>query len=232
MIRLDRFTKYFHKGSVNQVLALDANDIKQCEMHLRQGLEAMSAASRMVKDDKRVKVARKQRYQQLHERVTSFADAYDRVVAEKSMAEVGGLLDRSQINASVKKAEALAQKGDYMTANKHLFQAANSVEAALTQARDKETLIHQLKFETPEDEYAYELQRNNSNQLLIVVVKRKEPPQGTNIKYIEKLAAENDALRQEAESLFKQGKVRPAIETLEKGTDKLTFVLRLLGVSF
>ena len=91
-----------------------------------------------------------------------------------------------------KKAEALAQKGDYLAANKHLFQAANLVEAALTRARDKETLVHQLKFETPEDEYAYELQRNNSNQLLIVVVKRKKPPQGTNIKYIEKLVAEND----------------------------------------
>jgi len=212
--------------------ARDSGDINASEQHVKQGLETISAASRMVEDVGRVQQAQVQRYQQLRKRVLSFSEAFQRAVAEKPGQSVSGFLDLAEVSGLIQEAEALAHKADYVAANQRLVKAADAVELALSQARDKETLVHELKFDSPEDEYAYEIQRNKGYQQLIDLLKHKRADSDTKLLYVQKMVVENERLCEDAEALFKQGDTQAALTQLEKGTDKLEMALRASGMAF
>lgn len=212
--------------------ARDAGDINASEQRVKQGLETISAASRMVEDVGRVQQAQVQRYQQLRKRVLSFSEAFQRAVAEKPGQSVSGFLDLAEVSGLIQEAEALAHKADYVAANQRLAKAADAVELALSQARDKETLVHELKFDSPEDEYAYEIQRNKGYQQLIDLLKHKRADSDTKLLYVQKMVVENERLCEDAESLFEQGDTQAALRQLEKGTDKLEMALRASGMAF
>ena len=212
--------------------ARDSGDINASEQHVKQGLATISAASRMVEDVGRVQQAQVQRYQQLRKRVLSFSEAFQRAVAEKPGQSVSGFLDQAEVSGLIQEAEALAHKADYVAANQRLVKAADAVELALSQARDKETLVHELKFDSPEDEYAYEIQRNKGYQQLIDLLKHKRADSDTKLLYVQKMVVENERLCEDAEALFKQGDTQAALKQLEKGTDKLEMALRASGMAF
>ncbi|MEN8760897.1 MAG: hypothetical protein ABF290_00585 [Thiogranum sp.] len=212
--------------------ARESGDLNASEQHVKQGLDTISAASRMVEDVGRVQLMQQQRYQQLRKRVLSFSEAFQRAVAEKPGQSVGDYLDQPGVSGLMLEAEGLAHKGDYVAANRRLVQAADAVEQALSLARDKETLVHELKFDSPEDEYAYEIQRNKGYQQLIDLLKHKRTGSDTKLVYVQKMVVENDRLCEEAEVLVKQGDVQAAIRELEKGTVKLERALRASGFAF
>jgi hypothetical protein len=212
--------------------ARDSGDINASEQHVKQGLATISAASRMVEDVGRVQQAQVQRYQQLRKRVLSFSEAFQRAVAEKPGQSLSGFLDQAEVSGLIQEAEALAHKADYVAANQRLVKAADAVELALSQARDKETLVHELKFDSPEDEYAYEIQRNKGYRQLIDLLKHKRADSDTKLLYVQKMVVENERLCEDAEALFKQGDTQAALKQLEKGTDKLEMALRASGMAF
>ena len=212
--------------------ARDSGDINASEQHVKQGLATISAASRMVEDVGRVQQAQVQRYQQLRKRVLSFSEAFQRAVAEKPGQSFSGFLDQAEVSGLIQEAEALAHKADYVAANQRLVKAADAVELALSQARDKETLVHELKFDSPEDEYAYEIQRNKGYRQLIDLLKHKRADSDTKLLYVQKMVVENERLCEDAEALFKQGDTQAALKQLEKGTDKLEMALRASGMAF
>jgi len=216
----------------NATAARDAGDIDASEQQVKQGLETMSAASRMVEDVGRVQREQQQRYQQLRKRVLSFSEAFQRAVADKPGRSISDFLNRAEVSGLLKEAESLAHQADYVTANQRLVKAADAVELALSLARDKETLVHELKFDSPEDEYAYEIQRNKGYQQLIDLLKHKRAESDTKLLYVQKMVVENERLCEDAEALFKQGDTQAALRELEKGTDKLEMALRASGMAF
>lgn len=216
----------------NATAARDAGDLNASEQQVKQGLETMSAASRMVEDVGRVQREQQQRYQQLRKRVLSFSEAFQRAVTEKPGQSVSDFLDRAEVSGLLKEAESLAHQADYVAANQRLVKAADAVELALSLARDKETLVHELKFDSPEDEYAYEIQRNKGYRQLIDLLKRKRADSDTKLLYVQKMVVENERLCEDADALFKQGDTQAALRELEKGTDKLEMALRASGMAF
>jgi hypothetical protein len=212
--------------------ARDSGNLNASEQHVKQGLQAISSASRMVEDVGRANTVQQQRYQQLRKRVLSFSEAFQRAAAEKPGQSVSDYLNLAEVSGLLKEAEGLAHEGDYVAANRRLVKAADAVELALSLARDKQTLVHELKFESPEEEYAYEIERNKGYQQLIDLLKHKRAGSDTKLVYVQKMIVENDQLCEDAEALVRQGDVQAAIRELEKGTNKLEMALRASGVAF
>lgn len=197
-----------------------------------EGLTAVTAVSRMVVDTQRRHSEDKARYETMRRRVLSFTEAFQRVVLEKQDRAIAGLLNQPEVTRLLGEAEQYASRDDYTHAIEHVTHASDLVETALARARDRDTLLHELKFDTPEDEYSYEQQRNMSYRMLVDILEQEKADNTEGLARIRAAVEENTRIRGEAEGLMKSGDVRAAISKLEEGTEKLARVLRMSGLVF
>ena len=211
---------------------LEAMNIEQAEERARRGLILMTQASGYVADKTRIKSAQKSRYTQLRARIASFVDAFQRIAKEKQAQDISWLLDMNKIDALLIEAKKLADQEKYREANQHLSHAADNVEIALAQARHKETLLHDLTFETPRAQYDYEKQRNHSYMLLADLIKTKKEIDPHSLERFHAALQENELMRDRADAMVDKGEIDAAIKLLEQGTRNLARTLRASGVVF
>jgi hypothetical protein len=214
------------------VQALESGQLRVAGRDAERGLADMADATRRVKDAGRERRLARERYDRLRKRVLSFSEAYRRVLAEKPDAPATGWLDQSEVSRLLEEAGALAGEGEHASANRRLEQAANAVESALSEARHRETLLHELTFTTPEEEYSYELQRNDSYALLVDMLGTKRQQTDTGLQYLQRMLGENETLRKDASELYERGQVDAAIQALEEATRQLARTLRASGLAF
>jgi len=111
-----------------------------------------------------------------------------------------------------------------------LDETYESLKVSLEGLRGGDTLVRELKFETKEDEYAYELDRNDTHQMLIKVLLAEtlenSPMRASAEKYIEKASG----LRTEAEEAAGRKRFEEAIGLLEQSTKELIRAIRSAGV--
>lgn len=215
--------------------ALEHNEKGEYELaegHINQGLKLMTKLSRKVKDEDRVKQARIELYKQVKEHVDMFVVAFDRVAEEKGKDHISGMLDRDELEKVISRADDAYEDGDLALANHLMRQAADMVDIALSDARHEDVLLHELTFESLEEEYAYEIDRNESYIQLIDLMQIKTAPSQASAAYVQKMIEENTILREQAEVLASEGNLQQGILVLENGTDKLSRALRVSGASF
>lgn len=191
---------------------------------LRLLREALKAADNRTVDEERAKAD----YAARRERVLGFRDAYLRIQAEKSRAR-GGVLDDDQLNALITQAESLARQGRHEEGSQLLARAGGMLEQALTRLRDKETLVHELKFASVEEELQYERNRNQSYALLLDLVVSEKRTAGLQ-EMVRKAIAENQAARARADATASGSDARGALKILEGATATLAQTLRAAGV--
>lgn len=210
----------------------EEGEYELAEGHINQGLVLMTRLSRKVKDEDRVKQARIELYKQVKGHVDMFVVAFDRVAEEKGEDHVRGMLDRDELDEIMTKAESSYKDGELAMANHLMRQAADIVDNALSDARHKDVLLHELTFESLEEEYAYEINRNESYVKLIDIMQKKSAPSQASAAYVQKLIEENAKLREQADVLVSEGNLEQGISVMESGTDKLSRALRMSGASF
>lgn len=106
------------------------------------------------------------------------------------------------------------------------------VDNALSDARHEDVLLDELSFESLEEEYTYELQRNESYVMLIDLMQKKTATSQASASYVKKMIEANIKLREQANQHVEKGEVQEGIKILEKGTDRLSRALRVSGASF
>ena len=94
-----------------------------------------------------------------------------------------------------------------------------------------ETLIRTLNFETPEDEYAYELDRNDSLRMLVEVLLSERMADSERLaEQVDRQVKEAASLRQKGETLAGANRFNEAIATLEASTLQLVQAIRSAGI--
>ncbi|HEX6829168.1 MAG TPA: hypothetical protein VF104_09325, partial [Burkholderiales bacterium] len=109
-----------------------------------------------------------------------------------------------------------------------LDQAYYVAKVAVQNLRQGDTLVRELKFETKEDEYRYEVDRNETHQLLIKVL--VEGKDGGMDPMIRDRVKQADALRKEAEALATKKDFDGAIKKLDDSTKELVKGIRAAGI--
>ncbi len=217
--------KEAHKQSIN-FLNNDCIDIT--EQKLNEGLLLIQAASHQVVDIQRKNELSRQRYESLSQRITIFQSAYNRIKKDRKNNMID-FLDEKNLEDLVNTAESEVQKNNYEQANMNLLKAVSMLETALTLAQDKETVVHELKFNSPEEEYAYTIETNNSYIKLLNMLFDNIDPTSKKYHSIKAQLENNQNVLKEAENELSSGHINQAIAVLEKGNIQMIRTLSLTG---
>jgi len=211
--------------------ALDANDLEKADASMKESMRLVGVASRLVVSPEKQAAKEKEKYEQMRKSIRSFTDAIDRVVneadADKKKAEG---VDAAAIHKLIDESEALASAGKYKEANVKLADAYGQASTALTKLRDKETILITLEFDTPEDEYKYVLQRNESYDSLVKILVGEKNPSERQMEKINSFVQENRDMLPKAKNPAAAGHFEEAIKVVDKATKSLSKALRSLGL--
>ncbi|MBK5105044.1 MAG: hypothetical protein JJE42_12420 [Burkholderiales bacterium] len=155
--------------------------------------------------------------------VNSLHAAFRRVAAEKQ--GVAGVAETSRdIDNLIREAQRLADEGDIDAGRAALDRAYLITKAAVSSLRGGDTLVRSLHFETKEEEYRYELDRNDTHQMLVRVLTDGKPRTSEQQSAVAKAAQ----LRAQADA----ASADPAagVRLLEESTRELIRAIRAAGV--
>jgi hypothetical protein len=159
------------------------------------------------------------------ESVQALLGAYKRVSDEKSakgMSETVAQIEKSMVGAA-----ALAKERKFKEARVEIDRGYLVAKAGLTSLRSGDTLVRSLNFATKEEEYHYEIDRNNTHLMLIKVLVDDKKAGGEMIQgYLSK----GQELRIKAEGAASRKAFDEAVKLLEDATAELVRAIRNAGI--
>jgi tetratricopeptide (TPR) repeat protein len=207
----------------------DAGDSDAAESELAESIRLLTAAARAANGEVSVSQKESDDYGNRRESVEALASAHDRIATEKGLDEMNREL-QARVSAELSASDALLQEGKGEEARAMLDGTYESIKMSLEQLRGGDTLVRELHFETKEDEYLYELDRNDTHKMLVQVLfaekMESSPMRATAETFINKAVV----LRESAESAAGGKKYEEAIELLEESTKELIRAIRSAGV--
>jgi len=198
-----------------------------------ESLQMLSEAARLVPGDEEI-AQQAEDYKTMLTEIQDYQKSYHDNV--KRMAKNGGVadavtLDEKKLVNTLAQAKSLAEKKDYVRANKLLRQAQTTITGALHNLLDSKTIVYDLKFDTPADEYDYELKRfSGYEELIPVAIEAKKPAPGA-VKLMESFLSKARSRRDEAIAKADAGDYPMAIAMLLQATKTVRRALRMVGVS-
>lgn len=155
--------------------------------------------------------------------------AHQRVSAEKGEAQRSAETTRA-IERLLDSAAQLRAQGRMEEARRDLEQAYLIAKASVSALRSGDTLLRSLSFATKEEEYRYEVDRNDTHQMLIGVLlggQRQAPALDAMVAQSVERAR---GLRARAEANASRGEHAAAVKLLEESTGELVKAIRNAGV--
>ena len=213
-------------------IALDAHqagDVKTAEEQLSQVVTLMYSAVGAARLRSAHSEKKDRDFQNRHKSVEALLAAHERIAVEKGLGKEHTEL-RENISGTLERASELTELGKREEGLKQLDLAYQKVRVSVEQLREGDTLIRQLNFESKQDEYLYELDRNDTHKMLISVLLEDRLQDERVQKRVSEFIAEADDLRQTAESQAENGHYEEAIFTLEQSTGELVKAIRGAGV--
>lgn len=209
--------------------ALEAGRAAEAETAVNLALKEMGAALRLAGNPEEQREAARRRASELVDRVAGFRDAYRRVVAEKSRSR-GGTLDEGALDEALERARHFVRDDRSGEAVALLTPWGERLETELTRLREKQTLVHELRFDSPEAEYAYERGRNHSYELLVGIA-LKDGGLAIRVRDAAMQAVrDNEEVRARADAAARDGAAADALHLLEQSTGTLIQMLRSAGM--
>ena len=159
------------------------------------------------------------------ESVQALLGAYKRVSDEKSAKGVSETV--AQIEKSMAAAAVLAHERKFKEARAEIDRGYLVAKAGLTSLRSGDTLVRSLNFATKEEEYHYEIDRNNTHQMLIKVLVDDKKASG---EMVQAYLSKGQALRIKADDAASRKAYDEAVKLLEESTAELVRAIRNAGI--
>ena len=159
----------------------------------------------------------------------ALAAAHDRIAEEKKQGGMNTAL-QEQVEAELVIADSLLAQGDGEQARAKLDETYEAVKVSLEGLRGGDTLVRELSFKNKAEEYAYEVDRNDTHMMLIEVLLAEKMESNPMRASAEKFIANARDLRAEAEDAAEDERYEEAISLLEQSTKELIRAIRSAGV--
>jgi len=157
--------------------------------------------------------------------VNSLHAAFRRVAADKP-GTVGAEETSREIESTIHNAKRLAGEGKVDAGRTALERAYLLTKAAVSSLRSGDTLVRSLNFANKEEEYRYEVDRNDTHQMLIKVLLEGKPRSAS----LQALIDEGSRLRARADAAATGADHAGAVKLLEDSTRGLIRAIRGAGV--
>ena len=139
--------------------------------------------------------------------------------------------DKARVDGLIKSAADLAKQEKYPEAKKDLTRAEYLVTSALNEMIGSRTVVFELKFDTPKDEYEYEKKRYFSYiELIPTAIEMRKPPKD-RIEGAQQFVDKAKFFAEKSEESLAAGRVDEAIVIIKDATAQLRVALMRLGVS-
>lgn len=190
------------------------------------GLERASAAFKLVRQPTAVS---EDDYRGLLERSRTLLD-----VLASSPDEERGIdsADMAGIERQIGRAEELAIDGDFSAAAAQLLPVADRLERRIVAIYDRRTILYDLTFAGPEDEFAYLAEQYRGYRLLIDRAAKEGAFSGARLQAYQRFLTDSKASAAEAERLAALEKWTQAVETMQEAVRHSERATRLLGIGF
>ena len=168
-------------------------------------------------------------YGQRRESVVALRDAFNRISDENNETD-----DKRKVNDQLEQltrnADKLLQQGQNAEARIEIDKAYHLLQVSIESIRSGQTLVRSLQFESKQDEYLYEIDRNDTHSMLIsLLVDEKLKSDSMQEKIVDFVTAA-EQFRQQAEAYAGEGAFDQAIELLEMSTGQLVRAIRSAGI--
>jgi tetratricopeptide (TPR) repeat protein len=207
--------------------AYKAGDYSGASKLLTEASGQMFEAVRLAEPEKVREAKAKAEYERRLESVKALLAAQKRIATEKKSGKDANDTSR-KIETHMQEAEKLAAAGKYPEAKTALDNAYLAARSAIGSMRGGDTLVRTLNFANKEEEYHYEIDRNDTHQMLIKVLmgdKAATPDEMTK-RFMDKALD----LRQQAEKVAGKGDHAGAVKLLEDSTAELVRAIRSAGI--
>ena len=162
------------------------------------------------------------------ESTRTLLDAARRIASEKGKGNAE-LVKR--IEGQIDQANGLAQAGKLADARVVLDQAYGATRAAVGVLRSGDTLVRSLNFANKEEEFHYEVDRNDTHRMLVQVLLADRRAGNTTMdSMVNKAMDESAQLRQQADDMARRKDFDAGVKTLEESTRSLVKAIRAAGV--
>jgi hypothetical protein len=187
--------------------------------------EAIKAATPASMTEDRKKID----YRKRKESVAALRDAFNRIAGETGDSGARRLVDQ-QLSQLIARADVMLARGDNSGAQVEIDKAYHLLKVSIESRRAGQTLVRSLQFESKEEEYLYEVDRNDTHLLLIELLVDEKSKSEDIRKEMDKSVEQATQLRQNADAYAEQDEFVAAIELLEQSTRQLVRAIRIMGV--
>jgi hypothetical protein len=175
--------------------------------------------------------AEKLRFEQTYESVQAFSASYERNYQQAIKA--GGkprAINLAQIKDVMSNARDLADDGKYNEAISMLGGAQETLTTALNEMLHDQTIVHELKFDKPRDEYEYELSRYQESEALVPLAIRQKNPSEDTVKLMMPYVDRAKEVKALSAPQAAKGNYSEAILILQGATSNIERALQIMGV--
>ncbi len=223
------------RGQIEAAKAsLAGNQLDQAMGQVNDGLRLMTAASRQITTESEMAgVNHKAQYEELSNSLKTYEGSYKRNSerAAKMKQPLKAKLDQAEYESLVAEGKSLAEKGNHAAANKSLNKAQAMITSVLTSMLHAQTVTYDKKFESPQEEYEYELARyENYEELIPLAVEQKQPSQRA-LELIDSFVSKAAKIKEEGKGVAAKGDYKMAIMAVQAATSNLQRALRMAGVN-
>lgn len=227
------------KQQAAEVLALyakaqstfDAGDTAETEKLLDEVLRLITDISRLAPDPVRVEAERRARYDEILDNVRSIQITYQEIrkdMSDKQLPIINANMERNR--NLIDQAQTLAQDKRYPEAIKLLENGYAAGVSDLTKLMDSVITTYEAKFNSPAEEFDYEMARYRSYEELIPIAHVELKPNEGSVKMSERFVQESRVAHDTAKQQAAGGDHQAAVITLQGATKRLQTALRTLGL--
>lgn len=210
--------------------AYAAGDLARTNRLLAETSVLMFEAVRYAAPDEVVAKKLEADFNARNESVKALLAAYKRVASEKGSAK-GVPETVSSIEKSIAEADKLATAKKYAEGRAELDRAYLVAKAAISSLRSGDTLVRSLNFASKEEEFHYEVDRNETHKMLIkVLVDEKRATNPQLDQQVQTFLNKASELRSAADAAAARKDFAQAVKLLEESTAELVRAIRNAGV--
>jgi len=213
------------------LMAAQEPDNGKVNILLDKTVKLMYSAIRKASPKKLLDRKKERDYKRKLLSVNALLEALERIAIEKDTVDVTNKL-KAQIAEIIVSADALLKKHDVDKAREQLDEAYLLTKTGIENMRSGDVLVRELSFESIEEEYVYELDRNDTHQMLIKLLIEKKlasKPQAYKQRILTRVEKAK-SIRLVAEGFATAEDYAAAIAELEKSTKELVRAIRMGGV--
>jgi hypothetical protein len=207
---------------------LDTGGVEAADKLLQAAQRTMIEAVRMASADQ--VHARKDRadYDARRESTRALLDAGQRISTEKGAGPRNAEVMK-RIEATIAEADKMVAANKLAEGRVLLDQAYGAARAAVQGMRGGETLVRSLNFANKEEEFHYEIDRNETHRMLITLL-LQDRRGGSVDTLVERALEASTRLRKQADEQAQRREFDAGVKSLEDSTRELQRAIRAAGV--